>query len=164
MCPVSQNISEAPWFSMAITTKWGLLIAGMLALVTVFLVLWHLTMREWSYRYQESNALWRIQGFCKDADTGSPVAGAHVIASFREPISFKHHWRSPPPLQTTNAFTRTDATGHFEIKGIGGSVFIRAYAKEYLDPEPWESWSASARNQVRLVETNIVLVLIPKRP
>ena len=143
------------------TTKAGLVLLGIVALLVAGFVLWYFTMRKWAAPYQETNATWRIQGVCTNAQTGAAIKGAQVTASFREPIPFKQHWRNPPPLRTTDVIAKTDAEGRFEVTGEGGSVYITVRAEGYRDPEPWENWSYSARNAISRVDTNIALSLQP---
>ena len=147
---------------MAMTTKAGLVLSGIVALLVVGFVLWCFTMRKWAAPYQETNANGSIQGVCTDAQTGALIKDAEVTVSFREPIGFKQHWRNPPPLSVSNVITRTDGDGLFEVTGVGGSVYIAVRASGYREPEPWENWSHSARNRVDSVETNIVVTLQPE--
>ena len=146
---------------MAITTKAGLVLLGLVVLVVAGIGLWYFTMRKWASPYQETNATWKIQGVCTNAQNGVPIKGARVTASFQEAITFKHHWRNPPPLVTTNVVVKTDDQGRFEVTGEGGSAYIKAQAEGYREPEPWESWSSSARNGISRVDTNIALSLEP---
>lgn len=146
---------------MAVSKKTIFWVFGISAFLIAAFVLWAFTMRKWAAPYQEANATWRIQGLCTNAQNGTPIKGAQVTASFREPIAFKHHWRNPPPLRTTDELMKTDAEGRFEVTGEGGSLYITVQAEGYRDPEPWENWSYSARNEISRVETNIVLTLQP---
>lgn len=116
-------------------------------------------MDEIAQHYKETNARWRITGLCINAKNGTPVKAALIRASFTEPVTFKHHWRNPPPLATTNVITKTDEQGRFEVAGVGGSVYINAQAEGYRKPEPWEHWSSSTRDGVSYVDTNITLRL-----
>jgi len=118
-------------------------------------------MGSWAKKYQETNASWKVQGVCTNAQTGAPIKGAQVTASFREAITFKHHWRNPPPLTTTKVVVKTDDQGRFEVTGEGGSAYIKAQAEGYREPEPWENWSYSARNGIGRVNTNMALSLQP---
>jgi len=140
--------------------RYFLITIAVIAVIPAFL-LWYFTMEKWAAPYHETNATWRIQGLCTNAQNGTPVNGAQVTASFKEAIEFKHHWRNPPPLGTTNVVTKTDSEGRFEVTGEGGSVYITIQAHGYRDPEPWENWSYSARNGIRRVDTNVVLTLQP---
>lgn len=161
MRALSEDLPETSRLSMAMTTKAGLVLLGIVALLVAGFVLWYFTMRKWAAPYQETNATWRIQGVCTNAQTGAAIKGAQVTASFREPIPFKQHWRNPPPLRTTDVIAKTDAEGRFEVTGEGGSVYITVRAEGYRDPEPWENWSYSARNAISRVDTNIALSLQP---
>lgn len=161
MRALSEDLPEASRLSMAMTTKAGLVLLGIVALLVAGFVLWYFTMRKWAAPYQETNATWRIQGVCTNAQTGAPIKDARVTASFREPIAFKQHWRNPPPLRTTDVVAKTDAEGRFEVTGEGGSVYITVRAEGYRDPEPWENWSYSARNAISRVDTNVALSLQP---
>jgi hypothetical protein len=146
---------------MAMTNKAGLVLLGTVAFLVAGFALWCFTMRKWAAPYQEANASWRIRGICTNAQTGAPINGAQVTASFTEPIAFKHHWRNPPPLTITNVVTETDRDGRFEVAGEGGSVYIKAQAQGYRHLEPWENWSHSARNRITRVETNAFFSLQP---
>lgn len=143
------------------TTKARSVLLGIVAVLVAEFMLWYFTIRKWGAEYQETNATWRIQGVCTNAQTGGPIKGAQVTAFFREPIAFKHHWRNKPPLKTTTVVTKTDEQGRFEVIGEGGSVLITVRAEGYRDLEPWEIWSYSARNAISHVDTNIALSLQP---
>ena len=84
-----------------------------------------------------------------------------MTAWFSEPISFKHHWRNPPPLRTSEVLAKTDAEGRFVAAGVGGSAYVTVHAEGYRDPEPWQNWSYSARNAISRVVTNVGLSLEP---
>jgi len=114
--------------------------------------------------YRELKAAWRIQGFCTNAQNGVPIKGAVITATFREPIAFRQHWRNPPALATTQVVTKTDHDGRFNVNGNGGSVYIKAQAEGFHDPEPWENWSCSARNGIDHIESNINFSLKPVQP
>lgn len=133
----------------------------MLGVAVMLGAVWYCWMTKVAVQYQEIDATWRIQGVCKDAQTGTPIVGAQVIASFREPIAFKHHWRNPPPLATTDVVKKTDDQGRFEITGGGGSVYIRGEAKGYCKGEPWDNRSYRALDGITRVDTNVVLKLEP---
>lgn len=143
------------------TTKTSVVVMGIIMLLGGAGAAWYFAMEKWSAPYQETNASWRIQGVCTDAQNGIPIKGAQITASFREPIAFEHHWTSPPPLKTINVVTETDDDGRFEVTGEGGSAYIKAQAEGFLDPEPGENWSYSARNKINRVDTNITLGLNP---
>jgi len=142
------------------TTKTGIILLGIAFLLAGVTAVWCL-MTIWAAPYQELNATWSIHGVCTNVLDGTPVRGAQVIASFRVPIAFKHHWRNPPPLTTKTVVTKTDDHGRFEVTGGGGSVYIKIQAEGYREPEPWENWSYSARNRLTQVNTNIALKLEP---
>lgn len=112
--------------------------------------------------YNESNATWRIRGHCINAQTGVPIANARITASFTEPVAFKHHWRKPPPLKSTEVVIKTDSQGQFEVIGEGGSAYITAKAEGYNEPEPWENWRHYTRDGVSRVDTNLTLSLKPR--
>lgn len=162
MYGVPKNVSEASRFNMAMTTKTVLVPLGIAALLVAAITLWYFTMRKWAAPYQETNATWRIQGVCTNAQTGAAIKRAQVTASFREPVAFKHHWRNPPPLRTTEVVAKTDVDGRFEVTGEGGSLYITVRAEGYRDPEPWENWSYSTRYAIGCVDTNVVLALQEK--
>ena len=132
-------------------------------------MLWFFVVGDWvmgwvlgsqAKRYQQTNASWRIQGVCTNAQTGAPIKGAEVMVYFWEPVVFKHRWRNMPPLKTT-VVTKTDEHGRFEVSGEGGSARIKIRAEGYRDPEPWEDWLHIAVNGVTRVDTNVALSLQP---
>src|ERR1039457_4593970 len=104
---------------MAMTMKARLALVG-IGVLLVAVTLLYFAMQRLAIHYKETNATWRIQGLCTNPQNGTPVKAAQITASFTEPISFKHHWRSPPPLGTTNVVTKSDDQGRFEITGEGG--------------------------------------------
>ncbi len=159
MRAVSKDLLEASWFSMAIEKKIKLVLSGIVILLAAGFVLWYFTMRKWSLAYQQTNATWKIQGHCADVQNGTPITGADITAYFWEPVTFKHHWRNPPPLRRTDKITRTDDQGNFEILGEGGHVQIKIRAEGYRVPEAWEDWQHSAMNGIIRVETNVVLTM-----
>lgn len=136
-------------------------VLGVAASLAAVAALWQFKSDKWSSPYREVNATWIIQGLCTNAQNGAPIKGAQIMATFREPIAFGQHWRSPPALATTNVVAKTDTEGRFEVSGEGGSVYIKAHADGFREPEPWENWSCSARNGTDRVETNITLSLSP---
>jgi len=111
--------------------------------------------------YKEANATWRIQGLCVNAKTGAPITSAEITVFFTEPVTFKHHWRNPPPLKSTNVVTRTDDQGHFDVVGEGGHAYITAQAKGYREQYPWENWRYYARGRISRVDTNVTVRLDP---
>lgn len=143
------------------TTKAGLVLLGIVALLAAAITVWNFTLRKWATAYQQTNATWRIQGVCTNAQTGAPIKGAQVTAYFFEPVAFKHHWRNKPPLARTDVVAKTDAEGRFALLGQGGSVQIKVRAEGYRDPEPWEDWRHSAMNGISRVDTNVALSLQP---
>jgi hypothetical protein len=138
----------------------GIGLLGIVGLISAVAVCF-LMATKWSAPYRESNATWRIEGICTNSQSGTPIKGVQVAAFFREPIAFKHHWRNPPPLATTNVVTKTDDQGRFEVTGEGGSAYIKVKAEGYREPESWEDWSYNARNGISRVDTNIALSLKP---
>jgi hypothetical protein len=144
---------------MAMTTRTGLGVLGLTVLLVGAVGLWCFTTRKWAAAYQQTNATWRIRGLCADDRNGTPIKGVDITACFWEPVAFKHHWRNPPPLGTTNVLTKTDDSGRFEVTGEGGHVQLKIYAAGYRIPEPWEDWRCSAMNGVSRVDTNVVLTL-----
>jgi len=142
------------------TTRAALALLG-IGVLLVTAALLYFAMQRLAVHYKETNATWRIQGICTNAQNGTPIKAAQITASFTESVSFKHHWRNPPALATTNVLAQTDAQGRFEIVGKGGSVYIKAQAGGYREPEPWENWRHYTRDGVSRVDTNIALSLEP---
>jgi hypothetical protein len=141
------------------TTKTRLVL-GAAMLLAAAATLWYFTMRTWAAAYQQTNAAWRIQGICTDAENGMPVSGATVTAYFSEPITSKLRWQHKP-LRTTNVVTKTDEQGRFQLIGEGGNAQVKLRAEGYHDPEPWEDWRHSAMDGATRVDTNIALSLKP---
>lgn len=142
----------------SMTIKVILIVVGGSVLLAAIAALWYCTMTGLAAPYQETNATWKIHGFCLSARSKVPINNAEITAIFREPITFKHHWQKVRP-ETTNVIARTDSCGHFEILGIGGHVQLKVRAAGYRVPEPWEDWRSHAKNRVTLVDTNVVLCL-----
>jgi hypothetical protein len=142
---------------MALRTKTGLILS---ALLMTGVALWYFTMQKWAARYQKANASWRIQGFCINAQDGTPVQGAQISAYFVEPVTFAHHLRNLP-IKKMDITEKTDEQGRFELIGKGSDVILKVGAEGYRDIDPWEYWRHTAMKGVTHVETNIVLTLQP---
>jgi hypothetical protein len=160
MRALPEDLPEASWLSMAMTTKTELALLGVVALLVAAFTLWYFTMEKWAAKYQQTNAAWRIHGVCTNAQDGTPVKGAEITASFCEPVTSKHKWRNLP-IRTTSVVTRTDDQGRFVLIGEGGHVQIKVRAEGYREPESWEDWRHSAMNGVKQVDTNVALSLQP---
>jgi hypothetical protein len=145
---------------MAMTMKATVALIGVGVLVIAAGLL-YFGMRRLAVHYQDTNATWKIRGVCTNAQTGAPIQDAQVTATFTEPVSFKHHWRNPPPLAETNVVVKTDDQGRFEVNGEGGSAYITVQAEGYREPEPWQNWRYYTRDGISRVDTNITVRLEP---
>ena len=161
MFGLPESVSEPARFNLAMRTKVSSVLCGIVILLGGLATVWSLATVKSSASYRETNAIWKIQGLCTNSQSGRPIKGGKIEVSFREPIAFKHHWRNPPPLATTNVFTTTDDQGRFEVIGKGGSAYIKVHADGYLQTESWDDWSYSARNGIDHVDTNVAFSLKP---
>ena len=158
MCALFASVQTRLGVCMAMTRKDMMFLAlGTPPLLLSLLALYFFVDFYCGAPYKETEAVWRIRGRCTSDRDGSPIAGAEVTAEFKEPFSFKHHWRSGEPVKATVIVLKTDHEGQFQVAGEGGSVVIKASAEGYLD----EEWSRDARNNLTDVAVDVSLVLVP---